>query len=960
MKCRLALLLCLMPLTAVTAAEMVANGGLAKDTTGWTLPDGAAWSRSADQGPNGAPCLLFNGPAGVAGAVRVRCDYMTPSVTYKLQVVAQSDGPLSPVVRVLDLATNTELARLSVPAAGKWANYSVTFRPASADVGLELWGDVGHQQGRASLAGQVRIASVSVQPAVAEVEGPFPDLGPNLALKRPYTMSPAPNYSLCLDPDDKIQLTDGVYTQGHFWTRKSTVGWGNNPVFITIDLGADSPIKGVSYNTAAGIAGVRWPSRIYVLVSPDGKQWHDVGNLVRLNAVHHNLPDYGQYAIRRLWTDQLQTHGRYVCLYVEPADNSFVFVDEIEIYRGDDALLQQPYAGQAFADPAARMRQTLLSDLLRAQFERDLAAVRADLAATPADARAPLTAEADRLARDITDFEAPADMAGFRAVLPVNPLEAAIFQLQAAVWRAQGKPALRVWTKCRWDMLEPSEEPITAEPPAVTVATMNNEWRAGVVNLTNAGTDPLPVRLRLVGLPGGTNPAYARVYEALTVGTRRFVAVTAALPELRAAAGAYTVTVPPGMTRQVWLSFRPDRLPAKTHEGAIELEPVGGRPLSVPLHLKVYPLRFPEQTSLCLGGWDYTDADSMYGITPGNREAVIAHLKEHYVNAPWASSSVLQPVTFSADGSVKSGDTSRFDRWQRTWPDAKMYMVFLAVGESFDGEKMGTPRFDLKVGNWMRFWRRHLIELGVKPAQLGLLIYDEPGAKDKYDIIVPWAKAIKAAVPEFVTWEDPQPSEAQTPQEMFAAVDVLCPYRSPFLAMPDWYRRMFTEQRDRGKTLWMYNADGPARSFDPFSFYLLQQWHCFAIGAKGSCFWAFGDSGGVSCWNEYAARGNGPYCPSYLDATSVTTSKYMEAIREGVQDYEYLVMLQARVAELAQQGAAAGRLAKAKELLATGPARVLAGEQGNNYQWSETKDRTVQDRVRIEILEALAELTSAR
>ena len=34
----------------------------------------------------------------------------------------------------------------------------------------------------------------------------------------------------------------------------------------------------------------------------------------------------------------------------------------------------------------------------------------------------------------------------------------------------------------------------------------------------------------------------------------------------------------------------------------------------------------------------------------------------------------------------------------------------------------------------------------------------------------------------------------------------------------------------------------------------------------------------------------------------------------------------------------------------------MAGEKGNNYKWSETKDRSLQDQVRGEILDALTAL----
>ena len=101
------------------------------------------------------------------------------------------------------------------------------------------------------------------------------------------------------------------------------------------------------------------------------------------------------------------------------------------------------------------------------------------------------------------------------------------------------------------------------------------------------------------------------------------------------------------------------------------------------------------------------------------------------------------------------------------------------------------------------------------------------------------------------------------------------------------------EAQANGTELWLYNCSGPARSFDPYSYYLAQAWDAFRLDAKASCFWCFTDTRGVSCWNEYPGAAAGPYCPSYIDDTSVTTSKSMEAIREGSQDHEYLTMLKA-------------------------------------------------------------------
>ena len=155
----------------------------------------------------------------------------------------------------------------------------------------------------------------------------------NIALGRPYTLSPRPNYSLTTDVGDDTQLTDGVYTTNNpIWTRTSTVGWsGASPVVIVIDLQSIQPIAGVSYSTAAGSAGVTWPRSVFVLTSDDGVRYFPAADLVATSA---NAPSSG-YAALRFSTRALRTHGRYVAVVVDPNGGPYVFCDEIEVAGGD-------------------------------------------------------------------------------------------------------------------------------------------------------------------------------------------------------------------------------------------------------------------------------------------------------------------------------------------------------------------------------------------------------------------------------------------------------------------------------------------------------------------------------------------------------------------------------------------------------------------------------------------------
>ncbi len=193
----------------------------------------------------------------------------------------------------------------------------------------------------ASLCSFVLIAGLAVG-STANAAAPQP--GENIAVGKKYTMNQVPNYKLSKDDGDVTQLTDGKYSKGYFWTSKTTVGWQKTvPVVITIDLGADMPISGISLSTAANTAaGVLFPQAINISVSSDNESYFKVGDLVKLNGEELKADKYTK---ARLQTNDLKTHGRYLRITITPGKSAFnfVFVDEIEVYAGEQELLKIDY-----------------------------------------------------------------------------------------------------------------------------------------------------------------------------------------------------------------------------------------------------------------------------------------------------------------------------------------------------------------------------------------------------------------------------------------------------------------------------------------------------------------------------------------------------------------------------------------------------------------------------------------
>lgn len=791
----------------------------------------------------------------------------------------------------------------------------------------------------------------------------------NIALAKPYTICPQPNYSYCTDPDDRSQLTDGKSTKDYFWTQQGTVGW-THPSYslVTVDLGKVEPISGASFTTAAGAAGVTWPAEIRLLVSEDGKNYRDIADLVALDH-KTNGPWPEKYAIRRVVAGDLATRGRYVQFMAIPlAGAPYLFVDEVEVFRGPPELLQRDPGGKPVESARAVFEQGRVRRAVQIRYSKDAAGLQAAIEEAPIDpaAKARLLTRLGDLRRQLETATAETGP-DLRAVLPIGELHTKLFSIQADLWKAAGRPNFWAVVPGLWDPVELIGIPAAASESAVQFHTMRGEYRAAAVNLHNATDRVLDASLRFEGLSGSPTPEYVTVHEVAWTDTAQSEPIAAALPEASREPSAWKVSVLPGLTRQIWLTFHVTDQPTGSHLGKIVVETDAADPLEVPIQLRVWPLEFPRRTTLHLGGWSYTNGGGTYGVTSHNRQEFLRHMQSHFVNAPWATSGVMMNFKFdAADPGKIQLDTAQFDDWIAQWPHAKRYHVFLSVAHysgpivtSLGGASIGSPEFSRRVGTWISAWVGHLKSKGIRPDQLGLLIHDEPHEGSDLGPLLEWAKAIRAAEPEVIVWEDPtyrDPTKA--PPELFEACDVLCPNRPMWLAQGKAFADFYLNQKAQGRTLELYSCSGPAKLLDPYSYHRLQAWHCWKIGATGSYFWAFGDNSGASSWCEYFAKA-GPFTPLFLDDRTVTAGKHMEAIRESVEDYEYFVMLRAAVQRAKAAGKSGPAIAMAEELLARGADAVLEAPGVSEIRWHEPKDRAGADAVRVKILEALERLSGS-
>jgi len=776
----------------------------------------------------------------------------------------------------------------------------------------------------------------------------FPSFTENIALGAKYTLDPVPNYTNCKDESDTIQLTDGKYVEGHFWTQQGTVGWSETEfAVITIDLGKDMPISGVSFSTAGGVAGVKFPDSIVIFTAGEDGIFHEIGDLVKLNNSKNPVLSVG-YATYRYTTDKLQTHGRKIALLVfgEP----YIFCDEIEVWKGKEEDLSRPLPGMGFKDLKKYVDNVTIHNCVKKRIAKDIEKVQKIVENTKRGKK--IQKEMNKLTKEI-DTLPMAYSEDFKTIFPINFSHEKVFKLYARLLQKEGLKELTVWRSHPYQFTElfPSVSDIKSNDiNQLCINMMQNEFRSTTFNIISSKNTE--VSIEIFGIPEELRKESIKIQKVLWTDTKRLEPVASALMPINEEKGLFKLNVLVGLTQQVWITVCSKNLPPNTYNIEIKVNQI-----RLPMTLKIYPIRFPDRPTLHMGGWDYTNVPKYYEVTEINRTAFVNMLREYFVDSPWATSVAMPFGSYDKSGTMTTPpDTSNFDAWRQLWQDARRYCVFSAVSNKLQQWEIGTPEFNKAVGNWAKFWDNYMRNLELDPSQLIVLLVDEPHQEQEDTIIKAWAKAIHDSGAGFQIWEDPTYRDmTKALPDMIAECDILCPNRQLFYKCGEDYRQFFINERDKGKKLEFYSCSGPMRLLDPTIYCRLQAWDCWRYGAEATYFWAFADAAGNPSWNEYLNKRHA-YTPLFIDKDTVYPGKHLEAMREGIEDYEYLIMLEKALKE--GKGSEQARtqaealLQETRDIL-----HSIMPESGILF-WKDFKQPEIIDNIREKILQTLLLLTT--
>ncbi len=367
-----------------------------------------------------------------------------------------------------------------------------------------------------------------------------------------------------------------------------------------------------------------------------------------------------------------------------------------------------------------------------------------------------------------------------------------------------------------------------------------------------------------------------------------------------------STSVPANRNTAFWFTVRvPANAKAGDYRGTITLLANGVKPVAIPVRLRIWDFVLPEVSRLQTAyGCDYGAIYRWHGVSSlddkrRTAELVIQNFIEHRVS-PINPFPEWHVDTETIDGELKV-DFSEYDQGASKFvPKLSAFNLPGAFMGRIGNDPPGTE-------GYARLKIPFLRQLGAYLRSKGWLnkaycyMYDEPREED-YPKLVEEAKLWREADPGLRILLTEQPEKP-----LFGFVDIWTPVLDAYI------RRNCQERQAEGDEVWWYVCCGPHHPFPnnfidyPAIDHRILHWMNWKYGVTGVLYWQttfwqrnpwtepmtvsedgkkdFGNGDGVLIYPAVRTKSEKPIVAAPLDSIR------WEMIREGIEDYDYLIML---------------------------------------------------------------------
>lgn len=545
----------------------------------------------------------------------------------------------------------------------------------------------------------------------------------------------------------------------------------------------------------------------------------------------------------------------------------------------------------------------------------------------PVDRKAEVTVpvefpQARRYSLDVLVNGKPAS--SYSLLVPPSPLKTPGGVLASPEWGA-------VWEASATFKVMPDQQAPAGKRKSVKVSAAKNEHEPFQIVLhPRAGLKGLNARVSDLKGPGTLPSASVKVNLVETVPVTIPTSPDCEIGDYPDPLPPFRPTdIPSGRNTSLWFTvYVPADAKAGDYKGVVTLTAEGIEPVRIPIELHVWDFALPELSRLRTAyGHDPAGLCAWHGAKdPADRSKVAELLNENFIAhrmSPYSPMAMWDVKMEVVDGKLKI-DWTEFDKAASKFlPRMNSFNYSFSWMSDFLGARQGTPEYRELKGQYLKALAAHLREKGW--ADKGYCyIWDEP-EPNMYAHISDEAKMWHDAGLTVLLTEQPE-------KELDEAVDIWVPI------LPNYAEGPAKERQAGGDEVWWYVCCGPHHPFPnnfidyPAVDHRILHWMNWKYGVTGVLYWS------TMYWNDNpwttpmsytpdrtGKWGNGDGHLLYPAVKEVSKTPVVagpvdsirwEMIREGIEDYDYLWMLNDAIRKAEGDPKKADAVSAGKEALA--------------------------------------------
>jgi hypothetical protein len=459
----------------------------------------------------------------------------------------------------------------------------------------------------------------------------------------------------------------------------------------------------------------------------------------------------------------------------------------------------------------------------------------------------------------------------------------AFARLIASEAQAGRAPKFVCWNDANpWDDNSPYDElPAEGGPPFIDVWAFGNEKESVCVNILNLSADPITLRVEPGSVSGSGSslkaPDLTSLHRVLWLPTSDGIQVADMLPRLDE---GYLMDLAPGEIRQLWinLSTRDLERGQYTFTWPVRLLDSDAITIVVTVRLDVSPVRLPEKSRFYTGYWSQNSF---------NRFSTIPDLNDH-LQTFWDRVPALPSAEANSEGQV--AEELDWSEWDAFLEEVEQHGVIrlhhVPVPTFPEGVEVSEQLRLEAQRNYVKVWMAHMARFGLGYKDFAFYVEDETGLRGTHENFMRGAKHIKEIDSRLQVYANPWGAITKDMlRDMAPVTDVW----QPGMEVIEYFGTEVVDimRGDSEDRIAMYTPPGGCRTLLPLGFFRSQPWLALHWGIEGGGWWVYREANLFST----GPQGDPSYGGVNWDGRKLVWSRRWEAMRDGVEDFNAVVML---------------------------------------------------------------------